>query len=373
MSRHPSSAALPLCLALLVGGGVAPGRAHADSSTTTQRSVRQLAEGVYVIRHEDAPDTFPQGNTTVIVGDQAVLVVDACYLPSSAREDIAQIRQWTDKPVRYLLNTHWHYDHTMGNAAYRDAFPGLRIVAHTETRKQIAGYNPGWFARYPERGKLFQAAIDSGKDNAGRNLSPSEIEEYKTALKGLEPVGREYRDSATRLAALVPDTAFEQELRVDLGGREVRLAFLGRGNTAGDAVAFLPKERILASGDLVVHPVPYLGGGYPSEFPATLRRLGELDPLTIVPGHGDVLQGLAYPTLVGDFIATVVAKVSEEIHRRGNSSANLEDVQKAVAQSLDLGAWRQRFAGDDVPSRDTFDGFSFPGLVKAAHAELWRR
>jgi hypothetical protein len=70
MSRHPSSAALSLCLALLVGGGVAPGRAHADSSTTTQRSVTKLAEGVYVIRHEDAPDTFPQGNTTVVIGDQ---------------------------------------------------------------------------------------------------------------------------------------------------------------------------------------------------------------------------------------------------------------------------------------------------------------
>jgi glyoxylase-like metal-dependent hydrolase (beta-lactamase superfamily II) len=152
-------------------------------------------------------------------------VVDACYLPSSAREDIAQIRQWTDKPVRYLLNTHWHYDHTMGNAAYRDAFPDLRIVAHTETQKQIAGYNPGWFARYPDRGKLFQTAIDSGKDSAGRTLSPSEIDEYKTALKGLEPVGREYQASAPRLAALAPDTAFEQELRVDLGGREVRLAF----------------------------------------------------------------------------------------------------------------------------------------------------
>ena len=71
----------------------------ADSSRTSERTVHKLAEGVYTIRHKDAPDTFPQGNTTVIIGDREGLVVDSCYLPSSAREDIAEIRKWTDKPV----------------------------------------------------------------------------------------------------------------------------------------------------------------------------------------------------------------------------------------------------------------------------------
>jgi len=345
----------------------------ADSSTTTQRSVARVADGVYVVRHQDAPDAFPQGNTTLIVGARAALVVDSGYLPSTAREDIAQIRQWTDTPVRYLLNTHWHYDHTLGNAAYRDAFPGLSIVAHSQTRRQVAGYSPGWFARYPDRGKLFQAAIDSGKDSTGRVLSASEVAEYRAALAGLEPVGHEYELLATRLSDLEPDTAFEQELRLDLGGREVRILFLGRGNTAGDAVAFLPKERVLVSGDLVVHPVPYLGGGYPSEFGATLRRLTALDPLTIVPGHGDVLQGTQYVTLVAEFVDAVVERVSAEVHRLGNNPRSLDDVQQAVEKGLDLAAWRQRFAGDDTASRDTFDGFSFPGVVRAAHAEAWRR
>src|SRR5215210_6371860 len=102
----------------------------ADSVNTKERTVTKVAEGVYVIRHKDAPDTFPQGNTTVIIGDREVFVVDSCYLPSSAREDIAQIRQWTSKPVRYLLNTHWHYDHTLGNGTYWDGFPSLTIIAH---------------------------------------------------------------------------------------------------------------------------------------------------------------------------------------------------------------------------------------------------
>src|SRR4051812_26432543 len=87
------------------------------------REVSKVAEGVYVIRHPDAPDGFPQGNTTVVVGTKAVLVVDSCLLPSSARRDIEQIREWTKKPVTYLVNTHWHFDHTLGNATYAEAFP----------------------------------------------------------------------------------------------------------------------------------------------------------------------------------------------------------------------------------------------------------
>lgn len=364
------SKAIVACLVGLASGG---GAVRADSSVTTERRATPLAEGVYVIRHPDAPDTFPQSNTTVIVGNDAVLVVDSCYLPSAAREDIAQIRRWTTKPVRYLLNTHWHYDHTMGNAAYRDAFPGLSVIAHTETRNQIAGYNPGWFTRYPDRGKQFQAAIDSGKDPSGRTLSASEIDEYRSALRGLGPVGKEYAESQKRLEALTPDTAFEQELRLDLGGREVRILFLGRGNTAGDAIAFLPKERIVAAGDLVVHPVPYLGGGYPTEFPTALRRLKELEPVTIVPGHGDVLQGTEYVNRVAGFISTVVARVGQEINRLGNSPRTLDEVQKVVEKHPDVLAWRQRFALDDAGSRDTFDGFSLPGVIRAAHAELVRR
>src|SRR5919204_6168069 len=123
----------------------------ADTVTTKKRTVTQLAEGIYEIRHPDAPDSFPQSNTTVVIGDRDVLVVDSRYLPSTAREDIAQIRKWTSKPLRYLVNTHWHFDHTMGNRAYANAFPAISIIAQAETRRHMAGYNPAWFDRYPKR------------------------------------------------------------------------------------------------------------------------------------------------------------------------------------------------------------------------------
>src|SRR5262245_49336153 len=147
------------------------GTAWADTAATRGRTVTKLAEGVYFIRHPDAPDDFPQSNTVVVIGGKDVLVVDSCYLPSDARKDIAEIKKWTKKPVRYLVNTHWHYDHTMGNGAYVDAFPGISIVAHAETQKQIRGYNGQWFAKFPDRAARFQKQLDDGKDERGTPLT----------------------------------------------------------------------------------------------------------------------------------------------------------------------------------------------------------
>src|SRR5919205_1021909 len=102
--------------------------------------VERVGDGVYAIIHDDATTEWPSGvtdwphgNTGVVVGDDGVLVVDATYLPSRARADIALIRRLTDRPVRYLVNTHWHMDHTHGNEAYRDSFPGVIIVTERQT------------------------------------------------------------------------------------------------------------------------------------------------------------------------------------------------------------------------------------------------
>jgi glyoxylase-like metal-dependent hydrolase (beta-lactamase superfamily II) len=369
--KNPADLANPSTIASGVSATpstIAPG----DSIATHERSTVQIAPGVYVIRHEDAPDTFPQGNTMVVVGDREALVLDSCYLPSSAKKDIAQIRKWTNKPVRYLVNSHWHYDHTMGNGAYKDAFSGLTIVSHSETRKQIEGYNPQWFTKFPDRAKTFKQRIESGKDADGRQLTEGEIAEFKTALAGIEPVWAEFRALGAR-RDMVPSLAFDREFDVDLGSREVRVLHLGRGNTAGDAVVYLPREKILAAGDLLDHPVPYLGGGYPVELIATLESMARLDFETIVPGHGKVLQGKAYLGQVIEFLRTVVTEVDREIHRTGSGPRNLDAVKKAVLAKVDVATWRQRFAGDDKENRDFFDGFSMSGLITAAYAELWPR
>jgi cyclase len=258
---------------------------------------------------------------------------------------------------------------------YRDAFPGITVVAHVETRRQIAGYNPQWFANFPGRADQFREAIASGKDANGRALTAGELAEYEHGLSGLEPVRREFESLADR-PDLAPDVGFDRELAIDLRGREVQLLHLGRGNTAGDAVAFLPAERLLVAGDLLDHPVPYLGGGYPIEEIATLRAMQRLEPETIVPGHGMVLRGdagRAYLQLVIDFLEAVVAAVDVEIHRAGAGARKLDVVKAAVLAGLPVADWRRRFAGDDEEAGEFFESFALDGAITATYAALWGR
>jgi cyclase len=116
--RHFSIAALRITLTIFCL--ITPVRLPADAHDTDQRTVTKLADGVYAIQHPFGNS----GNTTVIIGDRQVFVVDSPFFPAFAREDIAQIRQWSDKPVAYLLNTHFHEDHNTGNRAYNECIPG---------------------------------------------------------------------------------------------------------------------------------------------------------------------------------------------------------------------------------------------------------
>ena len=252
----------------------------------TERKVTKLADGVYEIEHQDAQDGFASGNSTVIIGNRQVLVVDSCFLPSAAREDIAQIRQWTGKPVSFLLNTHFHNDHNLGNQAYLNAFPALTIVAHVETKKDMDMFGPGSAAREERGVASLQKMADTGKFKDGRDLTAAEKTEVKNALAHRVPVMEELRKVKFQSATLT----FDHDFSVDLGNREVRIKFLGKGNTAGDAVAYLPNEKIVIAGDLVVHPIPYIYDGYPVEWIQTLKNLADLDAETIVPGHGPVLM-----------------------------------------------------------------------------------
>jgi cyclase len=210
-------------------------------SGQTERTVTKLSEGVYEIEHRQGGG----GNTTVIIGDRQVFVVDTCFLPSAAREDIAQIRQWTDKPVSFVLNTHFHNDHNFGNRIYMDAFPALTIIAQVETKKEMDRFGPGSLRREEKDSygieKILQKMLQTGKTQDGSVLSEDDKKEVREMLARRPAMIEELRKVAFQSATLT----FDHDFSVDIGNREVQVKFLGRGNTAGDAVVYLPKEKIL--------------------------------------------------------------------------------------------------------------------------------
>lgn len=327
---------------------LSPPRLPADSVNNSQRTVTQLAEGVYEIRHPDAPDGFPQGNTTVVIGERGVLVIDSCFLPSSARLDVEQIHKWTDKPVTYLVNTHWHFDHTMGNATYVAAFPSIQIIAQKETQKLIGEVNPGALARYSERKERTEKALATGKKVDGSPLTEGERKRYEKRLAGLMPTLEELKTAIQ----FVPNVSFDGELNIDLGHRPVQIRFLGRGHTAGDTIVYLPSEKILASGDLLVHPVPYLFGDISVDHANTLQLMAQLDLETIVPGHGEVLHGKDYIYQVMDFLKAVNTEVEKEINGGANTP---EEVELILPKAIDIGKWREKFVGNDATNGSFFD------------------
>src|SRR4051812_16319344 len=157
-----------------------PAGAQAD------RAITKLAEGVYELEHGRVGGMNAGGNTTVIIGERQVLVVDSCFLPSAAREDIAQIRRWTDKPVAFVLNTHFHNDHNFGNRLYMDAFPGVSIIAQVETKKDMDMFGPGSLRREEQDSygimQTLKAMQQTGKTKEGHDLTAEEKAEVKDML-----------------------------------------------------------------------------------------------------------------------------------------------------------------------------------------------
>jgi cyclase len=307
-----------------------------------ERKITQLADGVYEIQHE------PNGNTTVIIGDRQVFVVDSCFLPSAAREDISQIRKWTDKPVTFVLNTHFHNDHNLGNRIYMDTFPALTIIAHVETKKDMDMFGPGSLSREQKtRSEIVQMQKD-GKGPDGQPLSEDDKKQLNDALAQQDAVIAELTDLKFQSATLT----FDHDFSIDLGNREVQIKFLGRGNTSGDAVVYLPKEKILITGDLVVQPIPYFYDGYPVEWIQTLENLAAIDADTIVPGHGPIMHDKTYIHLLRDLIKSAVDQMNEKLRQTGPAlSQTFDDVKGSV----DLTSFRPRFAGDNKDLNAAFD------------------
>ena len=345
----------------------ATGSGFGDAVHTKERTVTQVASGVYVIRHRDAPSGFPNGNTTVIIGDREVLVVDSCYLASEARQDIAQIRQWTDKPVHYLVNTHVHNDHTMGNGTYADAFPSLVIIAHPETKIMAEGYLSRWFAKSKQEMADLRLELETGKGEDGKPLNDAQKTEIRKNLADQEAEVAEFPNFVPRL----PNLTVEHELDLDLGNRALQIKYLGHGNTSGDLVVFVPKERILITGDIVVHPVPYLCSGYPAEWIDTLQHLIDLEPQIVVPGHGEVLHDTSYLIQVKLLLTTVVSAVRNLFYAQKNG-LELDQARKSVEQTIDFEALRRQFDGGDPDNFSQSNVFTRCLIRNAFYEEVLR-
>ncbi len=226
-------------------------------------SFTKLSDNAYAYTAEGDP------NTGVVIGDDAVMVIDTQATPVMAQDVIRRIREVTDKPIKYVVMSHYHAVRVLGASAYQ----AQHIIASQDTRDLIV-----------ERG-----AQDM----------KSEIERFPRLFRAVETIP----------GLTWPTITFKGEMTLWLGSLEVRLMQVGRGHTKGDTIAWLPQQKILFSGDLVeFDATPYAGDAYFSDWPQTLDNLAAMQPSALVPGRG---AALTTPAMVQAGLAGTRAFVSD--------------------------------------------------------------
>lgn len=242
--------------------------------------LESVAEGVFCAVASGVP--YFVSNSVVIVGDEGVAIVDPGAGPSEARVLLAAIRTVTDRPVRHVIDTHFHFDHAFGNGA----FDGAVVVAHDSVRPMLG---PDALETRTVAGNLavLPAQIEKARAEAGKERDAAARSQAAQRAAALEA----YRQELARFVATAPALTFGDRVTLWLGGREVRLLHLGRGHTAGDVVVHLPRERVVCTGDLFNGYIGYMGDAYVDEWADSLDRLARLDFETVVAGHGAPFKG----------------------------------------------------------------------------------
>ena len=183
-------------------------------------------------------------------------------------------------------------------------------------------------------------------------------EDYKRRLNRLADT-LDYIDSDLAHTVHAPPTVgFEKELTINLGKREVKVMWLGRANTSGDAVAWIPDGKVLLTGDTVVAPTPFAFGSYMSEWPVTLQKMIDLNATTIVPGHGPVMHDASYLKTLAEMFQALRTQVKDAVAQ----GLSLKDIRKKVT----LQDFEKRIAGENKDRQLAFrSAFLEPGVDRA--------
>lgn len=293
----------------------------------------RLSENAYAYTAEGDP------NTGIVVGDDGVMVIDTQATPAMAQDVIRHVRQVTDRPIKYVVLSHYHAVRVLGASAYRPQ----EIIASRATREMIR-----------ERGKEDMA---------------SEIGRFP----------RLFRDVESIPGLTWPTLTFEREMTVWMGRLEVRISHLGAGHTRGDSVVWLPSQKVLFSGDLVEYNAGiYAGDAQLAEWPATLERLAALAPERLVPGRGpamtsaaDSAQAIAFTR---DFVRALYACAQEGVA----AGMSLKQVYAAARRRLDSAYGRFPIYEHCMPfdvarAFDEASGITHPRIWTAERdQDMWR-
>ena len=284
--------------------------------------IKPVADGVYAAIAK--PAYRVNCNAAIILLEDGVLVVDTHSKPSAARALIAQIKKLTDKPVKYVVNTHFHYDHYQGNKAYPSAWPaGIEIISSEATRANIQRIG---IPRIKNEIVSMPQEIASLKSDLEKALNV----EKKEALRKNLVQAEAYLAELKTMQVTLPTMTFDRSLILHRNARTVEILWLGRAHTDGDVWVFLPKEKVLVTGDALHGWTPFMGDSYPYDWIQTLDAAEKLDFDYVISGHGDVMQGKQKFELWKQYFRDLMEHTAVAY----GDGASLEEVKKRVSEFL---------------------------------------
>ena len=321
----------------------------------------EIADGIYgsYVLPPTSPSQFSA--SLVVVNTDHVVVVDGRHSPSAAEALIEEIRGVTDLPVRYLINSHWHSDHIQGNQAFREAYPGLRIVGHPTTAESILSRGPEQLAdevsRNRERIETWRRWLALGETDDGRVLSKDDSAQVREAVE----LRGQYVDDLETVLHDPPDLLVSDSVVWEDGGRTVKVFHPGPAHTMGDLVVEVWPEGVLAVGDLIEDGLPYLEHGTVRGAATVLDALARRKFDFLFGAHARRLDDAsllqAQAALFSDLTEQVTA-----LHTDGVS------VEETVSR-VDVGGHREGFTASVDVTSERFAEF-VEGVVRQLYDEL---
>lgn len=356
-----------VCLAVLAclaapppAGSSSPRASAAREAAAAGFTVERVAQGVHALIRRKSPGFLNDCNVVFIVNDADVVVVDTNLTPASAEASIAALRTLTAKPVRFVVNTHWHVDHVSGNQVYRREYPGVEFLGHRHVREDLLAKGAANRRDMGEQGRQFavtmRGQMADGKSLTGAPLTDAERASYAEDLTLID----ELAAVAPAIEIVPPTIVVDDRLSLHRGGRTIDVLRLGRSHTHGDLVVVLPDDGVVVTGDLLAGPTPLVGGdqSFIGDWVASLDRLLELPARIYVPGHGPVYHDQTQARLLHGLLRAVEGHASAAM-ARGES---LDEARK----SLKLDEFRATMAGEDQALRVLFSNYgSGPALTAA--------
>ena len=256
------------------------------------------------------------GNSSFIVNDNDVIVVDDHVSPAAAWVLLEEIKEVTNKPVTTVINTHFHFDHAHGNQIFA---PNVQIIGHEFTRRMLLSNSIGM--------PLYQNYVTGlpGQIDGLRKRIASEADAAaKAKLQTQLQVAENNLASQKELKPTPPNVTLATQMTLYRGSREIQIRFLGRGHTAGDVVVFLPNEKVVMTGDFLTSGLSNMSDSYPEEWVTSLDALKKLDFDTVLPGHGDAFTD---KTKI-DYFQAYLRDVWSEVSRLKKEGVSADEAAK---------------------------------------------